>query len=104
MNSDIISSILEIETSAKEKISNAEKLKSDMIKSAKREEKQISDEQLRKAKTELEQLNLDERRSTDDKIAAINEQGEAEKRRLDDVFEKNHAEWTESIFKAVTNM
>lgn len=101
MNSDIISSILEIESSAKERISRAEKLKDEIISSAEREEHQISDEQLRRAKEEFRQLTLDERRNADERIAEIKHAGEEEKAVLDKIYEKNHADWADNIFKRV---
>ena len=101
MNSDIISSILEIESSAKERINHAEKLKKEIISSAEKEERQISDEQLRMAKEQFEKLTLNERRAADEKIAEINSSGEEEKAVLDKVYEKNHADWAEKIFNSI---
>ena len=101
MNSDIISSILEIEKNAKEKISRAEKLKEEIIRSAEKEEQHIGGDKLHEAKELFSKLTENERRSVDSKIKEIRENGEAEKSKLDAVFEKRHSEWTESIFSSV---
>ena len=104
MNSDIISSILEIESSAKEKIERAEMLKKDIISSAEKEVRQIGDELMRDAKEELERLTAEERHANDEKIKAIKCRGAAEKAELDDWFRKKSKEWEDKIFSGVINI
>ena len=101
MNGDIISSILEIESSAKEKISHAEKLKKDIIRSAENEKKHIGDDMLQEAKERFKKLTVNERRSNDEKIAEINRRGDEEKARMDAVFKENRLKWEEKIFNGV---
>ena len=104
MNSDIISSILEIESSAKEKIERAEMLKKDIISSAEKEVRQIGDEMLRDAKAEFERLTAEERRANDEKIEEIKRRGEAEKAELDDLFRQKQKEWEDKIFSGIINI
>ena len=103
MDSSIISSILEIDRSAKEKLAEAEDRKNRIIADAKAEQERIIGERVKNADETLKKLEEEEKRKADEKLSAINAEGEKELKRLEEVYEARHEKWEEQIFRAVTN-
>lgn len=103
MDSSIISSILEIDRSAKEKLAEAEDRKNRIIADAKAEEERIIGERVKNADETLKKLEEEEKRKADEKLSAINAEGEKELKRLEEVYEARHEKWEEQIFRAVTS-
>lgn len=102
MDSSIISSILEIDRSAKEKLAEAEDRKNRIIADAKAEEERIIGDRVKNADETLRKLEEEEKRKADEKLSAINAEGEKELERLEKVYEARHNEWEEQIFRTVT--
>ena len=98
----IISSILQIDRSAKEKLSEAEDRKNRIIADAKAEEERIIGDRVKNADETLRKLEEEEKRKADEKLSAINAEGEKELERLEKVYEARHNEWEEQIFRTVT--
>ncbi|MBP1561619.1 MAG: hypothetical protein J6C96_10340 [Oscillospiraceae bacterium] len=101
MENNIIASILEIEQNAQKRLEEAEKKKNQLIADAKAEEEKLINEKISKVENDLKKIELEEQKKTDEKLAEIEKRKKEEIRRLDEVFENNHAEWENSIFGSI---
>lgn len=101
MENNIIASILEIEQNAQKRLEEAEKKKNQLIADAKAEEEKLINEKISKVENDLKKIELEEQKKTDEKLAEIEKRKEEEIKRLDEVFEKNHTEWENSIFGSI---
>lgn len=98
---NIITSILEIEQNAQKRLEEARQKKDEMIAEAEAEKEKIIGEKIKEAEDRIRRIGLDEKRKTDEKLAEIEQRKNDEIKRLDGIYEKNHAEWEKDIFDAV---
>ena len=98
---DIISSIIEIDRSAKEKIAEAEKQKKKIVDDAAAERKNLIEGKMKEADERLKKMAEDERRLADEKFADINKKCDESIGRLDEIYNNKHKEWEDKIFNAV---
>lgn len=101
MDSNIITSILEIDKKAKEKIAEAEQQKNKIIADAKAEEECIINSKVNAADEKLKELEKEEQRKADERLAEINKEKNEEIKRLDAVYEAKHGEWEDKIYNAI---
>ncbi|MBQ2823888.1 MAG: hypothetical protein IJF18_04840 [Oscillospiraceae bacterium] len=98
---DIISSIIEIDRSAKEKIAEAEKQKKKIVDDAAAERKNLIEGKMKEADERLKKMADDERRLADERFAEINKKCDEGIGRLDEIYNSRHKEWEDKIFNAV---
>lgn len=98
---DIIKSIIDIDRDAAHKLEDAEKEKLRIISAAKAEEERIVSNAVDSAKTELEKLEAEKKRSTDQRIKELQEETRAGIEALKRSFDKNSDKWCSEIFEAV---
>lgn len=98
---NIITSILEIEQNAKERIAEAELKRNRIIADAKLEEERIINSGIKEADDRIEKINLEEKIKSDKKLAEIEQNGISEINRLDEIYSKHHSDWEEEIFRSI---
>lgn len=99
---NIITSILDIEQDAKTRLEEAVRQRDKIIADAEAEKDRIIAEKIIEAEEKAAQVSLREKKKTDEKLAEIEAARADEIKRLDKVYEKNHTEWENTIFNAVT--
>jgi cell division septum initiation protein DivIVA len=100
---NIINSILQIEQTAKDKLSSAQSLKNEIIAGARAEEERIINDKLKEASDRLKVLEDEEMRKYNEMVKEIEKRKAEEIKRLDAVYEKQHKEWEDEIFDFVIN-
>lgn len=101
---NIIRSILDIDRNAAQRLEDAQKKKLRIINDAKALEEKLVQDAVENAKTELERLEKEELKKTEEKIAALDEMKNSKISAMEESFEKNSQEWCEEIFKAVISI
>lgn len=98
---NIISNILDIDKSARDKISAAEADKNRILAQAKTEEERIINERLKQTDDMMKKIEEDEKAQTDAKIAEIEKNKNDEILRLDRIYSERHENWENKIFSSV---
>ncbi|MGN0667368.1 MAG: hypothetical protein ACI4KF_12695 [Huintestinicola sp.] len=98
---EIISSIIDIDSSAEVRIREAEKQKLKIISDAKAEEERIVREAVENAKKELEAAEAKQLSEANEKIAALEAEKNSKISAMNTAFTKNSEKWSSEIFKAV---
>ena len=103
MDSNIITSILEIDQKAKDKITQAEQMKNKIIADAKAEEERIINSKVHDADEKLRLIEEEEKKKSQAHLIEIEKKKSEEIEKLNSVYEERHEDWEENIFKAIIN-
>ncbi len=98
---NIITSILEIEQNAKERLEEAEKKRNQIIADAKAEEENLIKAKIKEAEEKIGQIDSEEKKKTDEKLAEIENSRLEEIKRIDDIYNERHEKWENDIFNAI---
>ncbi len=98
---DVITAILEIDRQAADRIKEANQRKDQILKDTGEETEKILSDCSRKAEQKLSELEKAEEISAASRKEALAKQEQAEIKRLDDIYEKEHAGWESAMFKAI---
>jgi NAD(P)H-flavin reductase len=100
---NIISDIIEIDEMAKDKLSDADKKRVQIIATAKSEKDEIINDKLKKTNEKLSAVEKSESQKAAEREAEITENRDAEIKRLDDIFVQKSDKWVEEIVAAIIN-
>lgn len=98
---NVINSILNIDSEAKRRLTEAEAKRNQIIADARAEEERIVSECITEADKRLKAIEDNERAEADRKSAAVTAERDKEIARLNEVFEKNHQAWENEIYNSV---
>ncbi len=101
MDNNIIAGMLKIEQDAKDRLAEAERRKAAVIADAEAEKERIIRDKIRAAEEKKDKLYSDERKKTESRLAEIEKSKNDAIKRLDEIYEKSHAEWENIFFNAV---
>ena len=100
---NIIDQILEIDQLACGKIENAYDQKNSILLQAQEEEDKIKLDAVAKANEQAVGNGVTQNAIVDEKISLISKQTSETIKALNDIFEGNHKQWEDNIFKNITN-
>ncbi len=99
---EIIKEIIRIDKEASRKLEEAERMKDEVVKRQIIEENQELRQRMQEnVKSRLDKVRETERTHADGKIAALNEQKDAELAAMKRVFEENRQAWEDDLFHRV---
>lgn len=88
---------------AKDKLSDADKKRVQIIATAKSEKDEIINDKLKKTNEKLSAVEKSESQKAAEREAEITENRDAEIKRLDDIFVQKSDKWVEEIVAAIIN-
>ncbi len=100
---NIITSILEIDQKATDKLLEAEKQKNQIIANAKLEEERLINEKVSATDLKIKELEEEEQIKFDQKLVELEKTKEAEIKSLDTSYQANHTLWGNDIFENIIN-
>jgi hypothetical protein len=103
LEENIISDIIEIDEQAKDKMSEADKKRIQIIASAKTERDEIIADKLKKTQEKLAAIENNENQKAVDKNKLTEQNKEAELTRIDNIFAEKSEGWIDEIVTAIIN-
>jgi vacuolar-type H+-ATPase subunit H len=103
MEENIISDIIEIDEMAKDKLSDADKKRIQIIAEAKSERDEIINDKLKATNQKLAAIEKDESTKADFKASVIEENKKDEIEHLDSIFAEKSGEWVDEVVGAIIN-
>ncbi len=98
---NLINRILEIDESAKKKLDDAYKKKSEILCDAEKQEEQIKEDVLRKVNGRVEKVEEFEKSNADEKLAELAKKTAEEIAVLDQSYNENHEKWEDEIYRNI---
>ena len=100
---DVIAAILEIDKQATDKLNQAQAQKDAIINEAVSNEESVKADIFEATNVKIKKYEEEEKAAAEKQFADIDAEKAASKAKLDEIYEKNHTQWEDTIINSIIN-